>query len=432
MVAFNGVDAHTGGYLFPRMGPSAVARLAQETDTKSAFLRGMRRRDMLNEATFGVLFVDDPDDLAQTGWGVLFPEDVSPEVVTALEPLLRLRERDAGRRFHRYFVRRGESVSDFLMRNGMGPGPADPNVVPYYLLIVGPPTAISFPFQYQLDVDYAVGRIDLDTPSEYAAYAEAVCVAEERAFSRPAVHLFGTRNAGDTATALSASRLVQPLADQLASRSSADVVSSDIGPVATKARLAGLLEDGPPVLFTATHGLGSEHGAIKEIQGSLVCQDWPGPLAVAREVDPAHYLSAADVVAPLATRIVFSFACYSAGYPDQPYVSSLPKKLLSLGLLGFVGHVDRAWGYSFLWKGAKAQITSMVGTMLDIHKGHRLGNAMEAMNSRWASIATQLATELDAARDDDKLIDDRMLAWLWTASNDARDYVVLGDPAVRA
>ena len=40
--------------------------------------------------------VKDPNDLKQAGWGVVLPGDVPSEVMTALKPLLELREQQAG------------------------------------------------------------------------------------------------------------------------------------------------------------------------------------------------------------------------------------------------------------------------------------------------------------------------------------------------
>jgi hypothetical protein len=432
LVALNGIDADTGGYLFPGCRVADLAKMAQGTELNTRYLRAMRRRHGYDEDHLGVAsFVDDADDLAQAGWGVVHPPDIDPRVLTALEPLLRRRAEQAGGRYRELVVEPNELASDFLWRHGMGPDPVDPRKVPYYLLIVGPPQSISFEFQYQLDVQYAVGRIDFDTVAEYAPYAEQVVAADDRPKRTLPVHLFGTRNPGDTPTALSSSRLVEPLAEELVDLVPDIEAGTDIGVGATKSRLGQLLVEGPPILFTATHGLGRRNSDDREIRGALVCQDWPGPLARSPGIDPQHYLAATDLAAdrPLAPRVVFSFACYSAG---MTYVGRLPQRLLMGGVLAFVGHIDRAWGYSFLWQGADPQITAIASTILSIHKGHRVGSAMEAMNSRWAAIAADLTIRLEKLRNDDKAVDDHLLAWLWTASNDARNYVVIGDPAVRA
>ena len=62
--------------------------------------------------------------------------------------------------------------------------------------------------------------------------------------------------------------------------------------------------------------------------------------------------------------------------------------------------------------------------------GLRIGAAMDAFAMRHAELAVRLNRILDDIRHGAK-VDDYKVAGLWTMHNDARNYVILGDPAVR-
>jgi hypothetical protein len=456
-LVFNGVDLGTGEYLTPPLPLCELAENIRADQPGGAHADELRRRRQDDEAHYGVMYGRDPEDIGQAAWGLVIPRDLDQAVLEALGPLVSIRREQAGDLYQQLTVEPGETKTDFLSRHGMGPSQADPRMVPYYLLIVGSPDQIPFSFQYQLDVSYAVGRLDFATPDEYASYAQAAAAAESAAPPPPTeqrVHLFGVRNPGDTPTALSASRLVQPLADDLLGWKRWQV-TADIGEPATRQRLYDLLTgpDAPGVLFTASHGVCTSGDQQREVQGALLCQDWPGPLKRAGRIGDGQYLAGRDIPAdqPVMPRVIFAFACYGGGTPaiadfadtaaaprpnlaDRDFVARLPQRLLGNpagGALAFIGHVDRAWSCSFLWRGTDAQITAFSSTLRALLDGKRLGNAMEAMNSRYAEVSTELTSSIDAYRRSGKVIDDHELVGLWTANNDARSYIVLGDPAVR-
>ncbi|NEP54118.1 MAG: hypothetical protein F6K65_37150, partial [Moorea sp. SIO3C2] len=222
---FNGINGSTGEYLMPPLTPEQIAKIAQGEEFDEDHLIELKKKDLHVkglEPDFAPIEGVDPKNLAETGWGVIFPHKVDPAIKDALTPLLQLRKKQATKNKEHYYQeytyrsaiksKPAESKNKFLSRYKVGPGPADPDKMPYYLLIVGDPETIPYRFQYQLDVQYAVGRIHFETLEEYAQYAQSVVEAEtgKLSLSRHA-SFFGVRNSADQATQLSAENLIKPL-----------------------------------------------------------------------------------------------------------------------------------------------------------------------------------------------------------------------------
>jgi hypothetical protein len=111
-------------------------------------------------------------------------------------------------------------------------------------------------------------------------------------------------------------------------------------------------------------------------------------------------------------------------------LARLPQRLLQQGAQAVIGHVERAWGYSFVWPKAGKQLLCFSGALRRLLQGQPVGAAMEFFNERYAELASDLSALLEDV-ETGKVPDDLELASLWTANNDARSYVILGDPAVR-
>lgn len=437
-------------------------------------------------ARMGLVPWADPLKLDEAGWGVIFPTAMPPErlaaIQTALHPLLALREQQAGTLYKVYTGGAGyrprEDARAFLRRYGTEPSqPANPKEtgVPYYLLLVGSPEEIPFEFQYGLDVQYAVGRIDFDDIEGYQAYARSVVAAERDDFLLPPdVVFFPVFNQGDEATKLSAQHLVKPVAERLEKRiavaRSSDAASFPDWNVTvipseqtTRAKLLDVLnrDKAPALLFTASHGMQFDPDDLKQRanQGALVCADWQGPDE--KQVVPEYYLSgdvlAAHEDANLLGTIAFLFACYGAGTPkiddyyrqaymdkgeviaEQPFVAALPKAMLSLaqgGALAVIGHIERVWSLSYLGPEQRVglgeprrdeHLAVFESTVDRLLHGYPVGAAMDHFDVRHAALATELTAAFESIIEPN----DYQLTELWTANHDARGYVVIGDPAVR-
>ncbi|WP_049976168.1 hypothetical protein [Azospirillum sp. B506] len=451
LVCFNGVDAATGRLLIEPMPLADLAALAVETKVFDAaastpLVSAQQRRRL------GLSYGVDPSDVAQAGWGVLFAPGTGADVRDALAPLLEHRRRQAGKRFRSFDVQAGEDAVAFLARHDVGLGDVNPNRVPLYLLIIGEPKDIPYDFQYLLDADYAVGRIAFDDVDDYHRYATALVRSETQPAGRRSAAVFATRNPGDRATKLSATRLARPLLENLRTRMPNWAIREVLDEQATKPALSSLINaaDRPSVLFTACHGIGfppDDPDLQKARQGALLCQEWrplsPGP------VPPDFYFGADDIPgdAALDGMVAFHFACYGAGSPDfddfrtggdgrplrlapDPFVAALPKRMLRQGASAVIGHVDRAWAYSFMWRGISSYVDAFVDSLHCLLDGKPVGLAAAYFDDRFKTVSVNLLRQIALARNGIP-INELSLANDWIICRDARNYTVVGDPAAR-
>jgi hypothetical protein len=117
---------------------------------------------------------------------------------------------------------------------------------------------------------------------------------------------------------------------------------------------------------------------------------------------------------------------------NEAIVARLPQRLLTKGALASLAHVDRAWAYSFQNSRSAPQVQGMRDVMVRILQGQRLGQATDGFNMRWAVLSAELQ-ESQNLREAfaDQMVTNAQLANRWVARNDARNYIILGDPAVR-
>ncbi len=331
----------------------------------------------------------------------------------------------------------------------------DPANLPYYMLLVGAPGeagGLSFRFQENLSDVRPVGRLAFTKPEQYAAYARKLIDYENglTAVRKRRVEFFSTRT--DPSTTISDQHLTEPLITYLNKKKLAH--DARRGPDATRAALEDQLKSDAGILFTASHGLfhpylPNDKPALdrqQQVMGALLTASWNGKEG---PVPESAYLAGdqLDASFDLHGLIVFSFACYSAGAPQierfaefykrqpaeiapQDFVSRLPQKLLEHGALAFIGHVDKSWGHSFLASGVGDDTATYEDLLFNLLNGRPVGLAFEeTMTRRYLYKNGELTEEHNLfTKFDNGEIDRTEVISCWMARQDARAYIILGDP----
>ena len=424
--------------------------------------------------------VSDPNDLTQTGWCVLFASDADPTIQQQLQPLIDLRRSQVvSSDLFKVFAgddpntggvllnpdKSPQSASEWARLHGVSlNAPVDPSIIPYYILIVGSPARIPFEFQAALKLQWLVGRLHFDDIADYGRYAAHVVAHESKPWptdgttiSKKNAAVWVTRNQGDVATLLLWRAITGDFRDGKRALGAGpfgftvDVYADD---AATKSQLADLMRGRsshgqPSVLFTGSHGLEcpiTEPAHQLTRQGSLITQAWSKGTAFVEKDDPCKF-TAADIPADntLPGTMVFLFACYSAGCPaadnyyfntdgsqipvaPEPLIAALPQALLANGSLAVIGHIDRAFPYAFVNLSGTPQIQTIRTPLELMMRGTRVGLAADSFSLAWSSMASLMQLPASATPNAQAV-----LASLQAhiARDDARNYIVLGDPATR-
>jgi len=456
-----GVSAETGDFAQPI--DRAALQILRKQGLGGRLTKGaIKTKSQSDEAHFGVVGGEIvAEDLSQAGWAVMYGPSVGLEIKQELQPLLDHRRNEvASDDLFKVFegpsgYQPGQSASEWLAMHNTTLQVVDPTTgVPFYVLIVASPEEISFEFQCELDLWWGVGRLWFPTPEEFGCYARSVKDYETAATvpTSRQMALFATRQDFDVASQVLFANVIDPFIQRKFGQSQKFALQSFTGPDATKEALNSILSGEAPggtpaLLFTGSHGLlrNPDSQFLADTQGSVVCQDWPGG-----PPKPDHYYAARDLpqTAKVHGMVYFLFACYGCGWPQfdsyqlqggaqlqispRPMLARLPQVLLGRenGALAVLGHVDRAFSYSYS-SGGQPQDQSFRDVLMKLMYGCRLGNATDQLNLRCAQRSMDLLAAINSLTMGDGKFTSEQVANLWVARDDARNYILHGDPAVR-
>lgn len=424
----------------------------------------------------------DPSSLADQRWGVVVGPSAGA-ILDRLAPLTALRAEEQGAPARMFEVPPGLDaagaaawVRDVYL---------DPSVEeedrPRYLLLAGGPDEVSLELQEALAQHAMVGRVGFRAPDgtpvleAYRAYAEKVCRAEQATSARAPDAIVYLARDGSRAAAAADAGLVQPMiaaAEKWARRGLAarSVVVDGRSPEPDEL-VAAARGGAASVLFTVAHGLGAPAGGWRSPveqrsrQGALVL-----PRAAPHRPGKVIDAGVAGVGPFLPGGVWFHFGCFGAATParsdylpwlselgrlggptgdlsaitaslarppEPAFVSALPQAALANpeGPLAVLGHVDLLFAYSFLEDGApsRRRAARHAAAVEPLLRGRRAGVALDVLMRGFRDANNELArlSQEEVRAGGKAPSDPAARAHLFMLRNDLKNFVLLGDPAVR-
>lgn len=424
----------------------------------------------------------DVNDLSGQRWGVIAPRGPDGDrLLSLIEPLIEHRSKQQGAPVKKYRCPPRLDITEAANwhRTEFDQGQTFSRELPRYQLILGDLDQVPLTLQQvQLAADGLVGRLAFRKDEDYASYVKKVIKYERQPpkESKGRSLFYTVRGSSETEQAYE--QLMSP-SMRAAEKDWKDGMFpasevSDLSPgfnQSPEELIRMVSGEQPSVLFSTSHGLGPPGAGWKTeeqrlLQGAISFgrRSWLG----ARELAGRRFLPGG---------VWFMFACYGAGTPEtsayrrwleqlarrgqfsgdadavlsglpkpgeRPFIAALPQAALASeeGPLGFIGHIDLAWSYSFNENNEADGGQSRPGRFLDVIQsllsGDRLGNAFGVLSGSLNQKQTELVSLYDreASVDAGELPetsrpDPTYRGHLWMVRQDLAGYMLLGDPAAR-
>jgi hypothetical protein len=468
-----GINHSTGNLLINPMDSQSFAEKLEESIPRNAseFVSISKAGERATEFRDARERVPESDksDPRTVGWTFLISskDPRRNDIINAVRPLAEFR---AMKNVDDPVLFNNESMDtwyDWLGRNYDKDAETEP---PHYVLIVGGPQQVPFDFQSFLGIAASVGRIDFDSIDDLKNYVNKIIRLEKEnaPIVNPESVFFATDAGWRDPTYYSRLYMAEPLAQHINDKFGFKT-EKIIGDDATKKRLVeSITRSKAAVVYTASHGMAEPNKALevqKRINGAICCQKTD------ELEEEENWLFTSDDIPfdnnnPfLEGSVFFQFACFGYGTPkesvynrwlgkepklnaQEDFIAAIPKKLLThpRGPIGFIGHVDLAWLHGFddpknpdlpgaqgdPWNFRIKPFLKALEVLLD--KRRPTGRSMIEMSKRLAQMSDLFATRSTLIENNEipRTLQFRNRMTLdFITRNDAKNYMIFGDPAAR-